>query len=118
MAGRMAGQVNAGLLVLHHISAKTLNAEDEGRRETVKVQIEQARIEVQKSITGSNTQKGNTRVVAAHDFMEIVVPWTGFGDGAAPHHNQETNVKNHDDGTLESNTNQQSVSNRVLKWFV
>jgi hypothetical protein len=122
MAGRIAGQVNAGLLVLHHLSAKTLKAENEGRRETVKDQIEQARIAVQKSIAGSNTQKGNTRVVAAYDFMEIVVPWAGFvGDGAAPHHRQEAvccNVKNHDDGTSESSTNPQSLSDRVLKWFV
>jgi len=60
----MSGEVNAQLLVLNHISPKTDYVGDDG----IQTLIQDAQ-------EGSN---GKSDVLAAHDFMEIVIPWTGF----------------------------------------
>jgi hypothetical protein len=65
MAGRISGEVNAKLLVLNHISPKADYVDQGGQL-----------LLVQDAQRGTN---GVSEVLVAYDFMEIVVPWLGFG---------------------------------------
>lgn len=62
MAGQVAQQVNATVLVLNHISPKNKGEEDEAAILAAAVKA----------------NEGASSVLVAHDFMEIVVPWAGF----------------------------------------
>lgn len=61
MAGRRSADCNAGLLVLNHISPKS-ESDLPGM--------------VQEAYDGSNH---SSSVLASFDFMEVVIPWMGFG---------------------------------------
>jgi hypothetical protein len=39
-----------------------------------------------------------TRVLAAHDFMELLVPWMGFGEGDEEQDGPETKEEKEEDG--------------------
>ena len=67
MAGRVSKSANAKLLVLNHISSKS---NSKGERDT----FEQKLIEDAK--VGSD---GTSQVLVSYDFMELLVPWMGFG---------------------------------------
>ena len=69
MAGNMAKEIGAKVLVLNHISAK---ADGNGTNE---------RSRLNEIIENASKAAGpSTRVVTAYDFMELLVPWLGFED--------------------------------------
>ena len=74
MAARFGTEANAKVLVLNHISGKADELSDEGgvtfRR------IDQLAKEAEDVCLGSSTS-----VVLSYDFMEVLVPWAGFGGG-------------------------------------
>ena len=62
MAGRNSAACNAKLLILNHISPKLENDDLPGT--------------AHEAYEGSNKRSS---VAVAFDFMEVVVPWMGFG---------------------------------------
>jgi hypothetical protein len=42
-----------------------------------------------------------TRVLAAHDFMELLVPWMGFGEDAEEQDGPETKEEKEEDGASD-----------------
>jgi hypothetical protein len=87
MAGKMAAKVDAGVLAMNHISAKADIVGEDG-----KCQIGYLVQEAQ-AAAGDNT-----RVFAAHDFMELIVPWMGFGEDAAKQDGPDTKEEKEEDG--------------------
>jgi ribonuclease Z len=63
MAGRVARDVNAKVLVLNHISAK-VHGSEEPSHDLVKL--------------AQTTNQGASEIIVAHDFMELYVPFKGF----------------------------------------
>ena len=78
MAGKMSGEVNAQLLVLNHISPKADFLGDDD-------------MSAQLSLIESAKEASNkvSEAIVAYDFMEIVVPWLGFGATPADRGDEE-----------------------------
>jgi len=113
MAGEVAAEVNAQVLVLTHVSSK---ADSSGQVVDLRKVAEEV-------------AEDGVKTAVAHDFMELLVPWEGFheadvppsqvpkegseetvageegddGDGAATH--QETTRKNDPSASASANTN-------------
>ncbi len=68
MAGRVSGNVDAKLLILNHISSKSDRVENGGESNLLQL--------IRDAKTSSD---GKSDVVVAYDFMELLVPWMGFG---------------------------------------
>jgi hypothetical protein len=107
MAGRISGEVNAKLLVLNHISPKADYVDDGGLVSLV-----------EDAHKGAN---GVSEVLLAHDFMEIVVPWLGFGgDTTNATEDQDTNMTTTTTTSAEEQRSKgQTVDTRqvVQDWF-
>jgi hypothetical protein len=69
MAGKISGEVNAKLLILNHISPKVdyLYQEDG----------DSAQLRLIKD--AKEASNNLSKVLVAYDFMELPVPWLGFG---------------------------------------
>ena len=71
MAGQVSGQVNAKLLILNHISPKADYHDPNDGSTPQLTLIEKAKL----------ASQGISEVIVAYDFMEVIVPWLGFGGG-------------------------------------
>jgi hypothetical protein len=101
MAGKISGEVNAKLLILNHISPKAdyLDQEDGNS----------AQLRLIKDAKEASNQI--SKVVVAYDFMELLVPWLGFG--SLPEKEEECESV----ATVSSRSASNEV-NQVLKdWF-
>lgn len=106
MAGTMSAEVNAKLLILNHISPKAdyVNQDEESAQLSL----------IEKAKEGS---KYFSEVIMAYDFMEVLVPWLGFGTA---NEQEETNVGERPEENLKSSwAKAGSVdAKKVLKdWF-
>jgi ribonuclease BN (tRNA processing enzyme) len=87
MAGNMAAKIDARMLAMNHISSKAdIVGEDE-------------KCQIGDLVQAAQTAAGEKiRVVAAHDFMELLVPWMGFGEGGEEQDGPETKEEKEEDG--------------------
>ncbi len=74
MAGQVSGEINANLLILNHISPK---ADYFDQKDGTNSQLSL----IQKAKAAS---KGISEVIVGYDFMEVLVPWLGFGNVEEP----------------------------------
>jgi hypothetical protein len=87
MAGNMAAKVNARMLAMNHISAKADIVGEDGNSQ------------IGDLVQGAQAAAGDkTRVLAAHDFMEVLVPWMGFGEDTEIQDGRETKAEKEENG--------------------
>jgi hypothetical protein len=106
MAGRRSAECNAKVLILNHLSPKC-----ESNLSGI----------VQDAYEGSNHQSS---VVASFDFMEVVIPWMGFGsqenDDDDHHHHDDDNVHDEqEDKTVDQGNNERTdtiKTSSILSW--
>lgn len=69
MAGKISGEVNAKVLLLNHISPKADYLDQEDGHSAQLSLIQDAK----------DASNDISKVVVTYDFMELLVPWLGFG---------------------------------------
>jgi hypothetical protein len=101
MAGKLSADVNAKILVLNHISTKADRSGSEGSSRVHEL-VQQEEI----------ASRGISRVVAAYDFMELLVPWMGFGADTKTLHDSE-----YDEDEMETPIAERKPKFLLDSWF-
>jgi hypothetical protein len=99
MTGEVAGRVGAKVLALNHISSRGDRHGSDYRNNIVK--------------DSQRAAGDSTKVMITYDFMEILVPWLGFGGS-----NEDDTANNEGDGKDSSSDKQKAdVRGAVKQWF-
>ena len=106
MAGRNSGKINAKVLILNHISSKSDRSDNDG--ESVQLRL------IREAKAGSNNR---SEVLVGYDFMELLVPWLGFGANITKSEEAAATNAQDEDPSLISEPKEQKRADVVKGWF-
>jgi hypothetical protein len=101
MAGRVSGSVDAKILILNHISSKS---DSKGDRNNFQLRLIQ---------DAKEASEGKSDVLVSYDFMEVLVPWMGFGERL----DEEPSSSPAEDIDPRKDGDTASASTSVKSWF-